>query len=55
MSRGGSAAGGVPEANRVMSTHTAPQTLVDKIWNRHVIRELSDGRTLLHIDRHFLH
>ena len=32
-----------------------PQTLVDKIWNRHVVRDLSDGRTLLHIDRHILH
>ncbi len=31
------------------------QTLVDKIWDRHVVRELSDGRTLLHIDRHILH
>jgi 3-isopropylmalate/(R)-2-methylmalate dehydratase large subunit len=30
-------------------------TLVDKIWNRHVVRELTDGRTLLHIDRHILH
>ena len=30
-------------------------TLVDKIWGRHVVRELSDGRTLLHIDRHILH
>ena len=38
-----------------MSTHAAPQTLVDKIWRQHVIRELSDGRTLIHIDRHFLH
>ncbi len=38
-----------------MSATTAPQTLIDKIWNQHVIRELSDGRTLLHIDRHFLH
>lgn len=38
-----------------MSATNAPQTLIDKIWNRHVIRELSDGRTLLHIDRHFLH
>ncbi len=39
----------------MMSTNTAPQTLVDKIWNRHAIRELSDGSTLIHIDRHFLH
>ena len=38
-----------------ISTNTAPQTLVDKIWNQHVVRELTDGRTLLHIDRHFLH
>ena len=38
-----------------MSTRAAPQTLVDKIWRQHVIRELSDGRTLIHIDRHFLH
>jgi 3-isopropylmalate/(R)-2-methylmalate dehydratase large subunit len=38
-----------------MSTHNPPQTLIDKIWNQHVIRKLSDGRTLLHIDRHFLH
>ena len=33
----------------------APRTLVDKIWDQHVIRELSDGRTLLHIDRNTLH
>ncbi len=32
-----------------------PQTLIDKIWKQHVIRELSDGRSLLHIDRHLVH
>ena len=32
-----------------------PTTLIDKIWNQHVIRELSGGRALIHIDRHFLH
>jgi 3-isopropylmalate/(R)-2-methylmalate dehydratase large subunit len=32
-----------------------PKTLIDKIWDQHVIRELSDGRTLLHIDRHLVH
>jgi len=31
------------------------QTVIDKIWDQHVIRELSDGRTLLHIDRHLIH
>jgi 3-isopropylmalate/(R)-2-methylmalate dehydratase large subunit len=34
---------------------TEPQTLIDKIWSRHVVSELSDGRTLLHIDRHLVH
>jgi 3-isopropylmalate/(R)-2-methylmalate dehydratase large subunit len=32
-----------------------PKTLIDKIWDQHVIRELSDGRTLLRIDRHLIH
>jgi 3-isopropylmalate/(R)-2-methylmalate dehydratase large subunit len=31
------------------------KTLIDKIWDQHVIRELSDGRTLLRIDRHLIH
>src|SRR5580704_11264805 len=34
---------------------TEAQTLIDKIWGQHVIRELSDGRSLLHIDRHLVH
>ena len=38
-----------------MSTARESKTLVEKIWASHVITELSDGRTLLHIDRHFLH
>src|SRR3954470_10142085 len=33
----------------------AATTLIGKIWNGHVIRVLSDGRTLLHIDRHLIH
>ena len=32
-----------------------PRTLFDKIWDAHEIRRLSDGRSLLHIDRHVLH
>jgi 3-isopropylmalate/(R)-2-methylmalate dehydratase large subunit len=31
------------------------KTLIDKIWEQHVIRKLSDGRTLLRIDRHIVH
>jgi 3-isopropylmalate/(R)-2-methylmalate dehydratase large subunit len=34
---------------------SAPQTLLDKIWARHVVRDLGDGWSLLHIDRHLLH
>ncbi|TWB53118.1 3-isopropylmalate dehydratase large subunit [Rhizobium sp. ERR 922] len=30
-------------------------TLFDKVWKKHVIRELGDGVVLLHIDRHYLH
>jgi 3-isopropylmalate/(R)-2-methylmalate dehydratase large subunit len=40
---------------RFMSTTSAGQTLVDKIWRQHAITQLSDGRTLLFIDRHFVH
>ncbi len=31
------------------------RTLLDKVWNAHVVRELADGRTLLYIDRHLVH
>jgi 3-isopropylmalate/(R)-2-methylmalate dehydratase large subunit len=34
---------------------TLPRTLIDKIWDRHVVRDLGDGWVLLHIDRHLLH
>jgi 3-isopropylmalate/(R)-2-methylmalate dehydratase large subunit len=33
----------------------SPSTLFDKLWDRHVVRELDDGWSLLHIDRHLLH
>jgi 3-isopropylmalate/(R)-2-methylmalate dehydratase large subunit len=31
------------------------RTLFEKIWNQHAVRVLSDGRTLIHIDRHLVH
>jgi 3-isopropylmalate/(R)-2-methylmalate dehydratase large subunit len=31
------------------------KTLLDKIWDAHVVRSLSDGRDLIHIDRHLVH
>jgi 3-isopropylmalate/(R)-2-methylmalate dehydratase large subunit len=36
-----------------MSTETAiPRTLFEKIWSRHVVADLGEGFTLLHVDRH---
>ncbi len=32
-----------------------PRTLAEKIWQQHVVTELDHGRSLLHIDRVFLH
>lgn len=31
------------------------QTLYDKLWNSHVVREEADGTVLLYIDRHLVH
>ena len=31
------------------------KTLLDKVWDAHVVRELEDGRTLIYIDRHLVH
>lgn len=32
-----------------------PQTLYEKLWSEHVVREESDGTALLYIDRHLIH
>ena len=32
-----------------------PQTMFDKIWNRHVIVQRDDGMCLMYVDRHLLH
>ncbi len=32
-----------------------PRTLLDKIWDAHVVEELPDGTTLLYIDRQLVH
>lgn len=32
-----------------------PQTLYDKLWNSHIVREEDDGTVLLYIDRHLVH
>lgn len=33
----------------------AAQTLFEKIWNQHVVKQYPDGTTLLYIDRHLIH
>jgi 3-isopropylmalate/(R)-2-methylmalate dehydratase large subunit len=33
----------------------SPSTLFEKLWRSHVVRELDEGWSLLHIDRHLLH
>jgi len=33
----------------------AKQTLIDKIWDRHVIKQINDTTDVLFIDRHFIH
>jgi 3-isopropylmalate/(R)-2-methylmalate dehydratase large subunit len=32
-----------------------PKTLFEKIWDRHLVRDLPDGTSLLYIDRHLVH
>ena len=32
-----------------------PQTMFEKIWDRHVVEARPDGQTLLYVDRHLLH
>ena len=35
--------------------HDEPRTLLDRLWDDHVIAELGDGASLLQVDRHVLH
>jgi 3-isopropylmalate/(R)-2-methylmalate dehydratase large subunit len=32
-----------------------PNTLFDKIWDKHVVREIEGGPSVLYIDKHFIH
>ena len=34
---------------------SAPKTLVDKIWDNHLVDEADDGTCLIYIDRHIVH
>jgi len=34
---------------------STPSTLYDKVWDQHVVSDLGDGVSLLHVDRNFIH
>ena len=38
-----------------MSTTTLPQTLFDKLWQRHLVEQTGDGEALLYVDRHLVY
>ena len=38
-----------------MQPMTSPRTLVDKIWDRHLVQARAYGPSLLYIDRHIIH
>ena len=40
---------------RPMSRASGPRTLLDRLWDAHVVRELDDKRSLLYIDLHLVH
>ena len=31
------------------------KTLFDKIWEKHVVKSIPDGPSVLYIDKHFIH
>jgi len=37
-----------------MPSSPPPRTLIEKIWDRHLVAKLEDGVELIHIDRHVL-
>ena len=38
-----------------MPATTVPQTLFDKLWQRHVVEQSEDGEALLYVDRHLVY
>ena len=48
-------AAGLVNAARVLDGVDMGRTLFDKIWDRHVVVERTDGQALLAIDRHYVH
>jgi 3-isopropylmalate/(R)-2-methylmalate dehydratase large subunit len=33
----------------------SPKSLFDKVWDSHVVRQITDGPDVFFIDRHFIH
>ena len=31
------------------------QTLFEKIWNKHIVKTINDGPSVLYIDKHLIH
>ena len=38
-----------------MPLSAAPQTLFDKLWQRHLVEQTGDGEALLYVDRHLVY
>ena len=45
----------MPSEHPSTAARQHPSTLLDKVWDAHVVRVLDDGRSLLYIDRHLVH
>ena len=43
------------ESGNVARPGDHPRTLYDKIWDSHVVADLSDGTSLVYVDRHLVH
>ncbi len=41
--------------NEPVASRQGPRTLLDRLWNSHVVRQLDDGLSLLYIDLHLVH
>ncbi len=42
-------------SSTVPAVGTRPRTLLDKLWDAHVVDHLDNGRDLLYIDLHLVH
>ena len=38
-----------------MNTILEPKTIIDKIWDKHVVKAIDPETSVFYIDRHFIH